>query len=157
MTWIVKFLWEIIITKVKVGQKWCAGCNKTLDISVFPNNSAHCADDKRAVDNIYNTAVASNKLKWWMEVKNNPKKLQKVVRQYHVQCPKVEGKRRAAFRVLEYIEWCYQEEQLIRDAVMEMMDEKQFAHFSASRKTEVMTRMPQRQCLQMSVQRRKLF
>ena len=47
---------------------------KTLELALFfPNYSAHCVDFKRAIDNIYNSAVASNKLAWWLDIKNNPK------------------------------------------------------------------------------------
>lgn len=104
------------------GMKKCNACNKNLPIDKFPLGSAHCANDRQPVQNIASAAKAQGKEAWWAEVMRDPKKLQKVVKAYHVQCPKVEGKKRAPFKVLAYIEYVRQEELLIKDEEYEMMD-----------------------------------
>lgn len=108
--------------RAKAGMKRCYACNKDLPIDQFPLGSAHCSNDRQPVQNLASAAKAQGQDTWWAEVIQDPKKLQKVVKAYHQQCPKVDGKKRAPFKVLTYIEYVRQEELLIKDAEYEMMD-----------------------------------
>lgn len=124
--------------KSKAGMKWCSACNRTLPLDKFPSGSAHCANDRQAVQNIAHAARGQNQHEWWEETLKDTKKLQKVVKAYHQQCPRLEGKKRAPFKVLAYVEYCRQEELLIKDTEMEMMDLRQFVAWQGKAKNGAM-------------------
>lgn len=98
--------------KVKAGMKWCGACNKTLGIELFPVGSAFCHADRQAVQNLAYASKTQSQLGWWESVKNNPKKLQKVVKYYHDNCGRspADGKRKATFKVAAYEEYVRQED-----------------------------------------------
>ena len=108
--------------RAKAGVKRCPACNKDLVIDQFPVGSAHCSNDHQPVQNLASAAKAQGQDAWWAEVKRDNKKLQRVVKAYHQQCPRVDGKKRALFKVLTYIEYVRQQELLIKDEQYEMID-----------------------------------
>lgn len=108
--------------KAKLGMKRCPACNKDLPIDQFPVGSSMCSNDKQPVQNLTYAAKAQGQDTWWAEVMRDNKKLQRVIKAYHQQCPKVDGKKRVPFKVLTYIEYVRQEELVIKDEQYEMMD-----------------------------------
>jgi len=84
--------------------------------------SKYCKVDAPVVQNLMNCAKAEGKLDWLQDTIRNLPKLRKLVRAYHTRCPPPpKGKKRAAFKVIQYIEEVQKEESVIKDSVNEMM------------------------------------
>ena len=118
--------------KNRNGTRFCQGCQKFCPVDQFQNGSAQCADDRRAMQNIAYAARHQNQTMWWEEVQSDPCKLFRVLKTYHKKHPKpVDGKKRSALKMLQFIDYVKQEELIIRDRVKVLMDQKQYRIWAA--------------------------
>ena len=113
------------------GKRQCAGCLKVFDAMVFPTNSVLCIQDKKAMSNLYHAAKAQGESDWLQEARQDPKKLQALLKAYHARCPDPpQGKRRGKPVILELREAVRAVSSMLRDQVGEMMHEEAFVHWA---------------------------
>ena len=115
--------------------KFCSGCGKSHDKSEFQAGNSKCFLAARGIRNLRVLAKSQQKTEWFDEVMIDQKKLQRVLKGYWNRVPSVDGERRkkmhckgekALFSFVQYIEEERRAEQLLRDGVWEMMDERCF-------------------------------
>mgnify|MGYP001813951621 CR=1 FL=1 len=124
--------------RAKDGKKYCAPCGKWLPLDQFPSGSAQRGEDRKALQNLKNAAVAQQQGAWWDEVTRDPKKLRDVVKKYKQRVPPPGKKRKEPFMVLQYIEERRQEQAVLLDGVLEMMTERAFVVWMAKPKNGCM-------------------
>ena len=106
------------------GHNYCAPCKKWLPIEMFPNGSAQCAADRKALQSLRNAAIAQGQMAWFDEMFNDEDKLAKVVKNYHARISNSTNKNArsaGAFPILTYVEEVRQEIALILEGLAEMM------------------------------------
>lgn len=121
----------------KNGMKFCSACGKWKKLAEFPQGSNKCYDDKKAVQNLAVAAKAQNEELWWAQVMADDKMLQRVVKNYHLQCAPIDGKKgkkRATFHIAKWVEEIRQEQQVLTDGVYELMDLRTYIHYMAKPK-----------------------
>jgi hypothetical protein len=123
--------------KVVDGKKWCKGCVKWLAVESFPPGSAHCAEDRKVLQNLRNAAKSQGKTDWYEKITTSTEEaLCKVIQSYKNRVKAKEGKVRAAgpFPILQYIEEVAQETAIILDGVYEMMHQQHYVAFAGKAK-----------------------
>ena len=120
------------------GMKWCNACGKVLPLDQFPPGSGQCHTDRQAVQNLSYAAKVQGQLDWWDEQRNDPKKFRRVIAYYKAKVPTEASigakKTSVKFKVNQYLEYCRQEEIIMRDGVHEMMDIREYMSWMAKAK-----------------------
>ena len=122
--------------KHQKGQsRQCQGCFKSYPHGEFPAGSIYCWEDKRALNNLHNAALAQDELPWYKEQVEDPLKRKKLLIGYHKMCPAVpDGGRRKGFYFAKYREVERAESGVLWDDVAEMMSEIAFVDWRAKPK-----------------------
>jgi hypothetical protein len=123
--------------KIVDGKKWCKGCLKWLALEAFPPGSAHCAEDRKVLQNLRNAAKSQGKMEWYEKITTSTEEaLCKVIQAYKNRVKAKEGKVRAAgpFPILQYIDEVAQETSIILDGVYEMMHQQHYVAFAGKAK-----------------------
>ena len=117
--------------RVVNGKKWCRPCQKWLPLHEFPVGSAHCAVDRKVVQNLRNASIAQDQMQWYDELMDGPdERIAKVVKAYKVRVADAGGKTKKAGSspILQYEEEVKQGHPVIVGGVYEMMHK---AHYIA--------------------------
>ena len=116
------------------SNEFCLGCQTEHPIELFPLGSSSCSPSKQAIQNLGNAAKLQGQTKLWQDCLSNPKKLKKVVARYKRVHGKKAGSKRSTPQILDLVNEHRQEQQLLRDGLLEMMNERQYTHWMAKPK-----------------------
>ncbi len=83
--------------KEEKEKKKCKLCKKWYGLEEFPLNSSYCREDKRTVDCLHHQATSQGKLEWFQEVRQDPDRLEQLVKKFNEKCPKVGPKAKRGF------------------------------------------------------------
>ena len=122
------------------GMKYCPCCKKMLSIDLFPVGAGQCWIDKKAIQNIKNSAKAQNQEDWLAEVLSDGEKLFKVCTAYKLRTGLGQVKANGTlvkpkkFGIMKYREECLQEQAILLDGTYEMMDQRHYCAWMAKPK-----------------------
>ena len=117
--------------KAKEEKKKCKLCKKWYCLDEFPLNSSYCREDKRTVDCLYHQAIAQGKLEWYQEVRQDPDRLEQLVKKFNEKCPKTGPKsKRGAFSLVTFIEEYEASSKVENTAAGKLMWWGEYLHFA---------------------------
>ena len=87
------------------GYAVCKVCNKKIPLADMPENSANCQEDKSYCEALQRLAVKQNQMPWYLEVRNDIKKLRQVIAAMKAKCPAYSPcKKKIGFEIAIYKE-----------------------------------------------------
>lgn len=117
--------------KPKEEKKKCKLCRKWFCLEEFPLNSSFCRDDKRSVDCLFHQAAAQGKAEWFQEARQDPERLEKLVKKFNEKCPKAGPKvKRGIFNLVTFIEEYEASSKVENTAAGKMMWWGEYLHFA---------------------------
>ena len=120
------------------GVRCCRGCKGWFGPQDMSENQNVCHKDKRAINNIYNGAVAQGQKDWAKEHIDDDEKLEEMLINYHEKCPEIDNGRRPKGQsnkfVLQYKEKIVSSSGATLKERRKMMWEEEFFEFSMSPK-----------------------
>ena len=123
-----------VIQQGKDGRRSCRTCLKEKPDTDFALNNNDAACCRQPLSNLRALAKAQNILEWFVEYTKDRENRLRLVNNYNIRCPENSGNYRGAFPLLQYQREIYQESQMIKDSVFEMMTEAQYQHWVAKPK-----------------------
>ena len=101
----------------------CQGCFRWFAVAQFPYGTIYCAEDKKAIGNLYNAAKRQGQLDWYQKEISTKAGIKRLVNNYHDQCPEPKvGKSRKSFSISVYREVTRTQHAVILDDCGELMN-----------------------------------